>query len=78
MQDEIFYKGYLITALPQRLVDSNKWTTYVGIMKDYRSHVTEKGFSAANQWDTEEEAIENSINYGKQIVDGMHPDMQLP
>jgi hypothetical protein len=78
MQTELLYKGYLIQALPQKLAESEKWTTNIHIMKDYGSHVTDKSFSAANQWDSEKEAIECCIDFGMKIVDGKFPNMELP
>ena len=78
MQTELFYKGYLITASPQMLVESEKWTTNIHIMKDNGSHVTDRGFSASNQWNSEKEAIDYCINFGMQIIDGKYPDMKLP
>jgi hypothetical protein len=78
MQTELLYKGYLIKATPQKLAESKKWATNIYIMRDYGSHVTDKGFSATNQWDSEKEAIEHCIDFGKQIIDGKYPHMELP
>jgi hypothetical protein len=78
MQTELLYKGFIIKALPQKLTESGKWTTDIHIMKDYRSHVMDKGFSAANQWDSEKEAIDHCFDFGMKIVDGKYPSMELP
>jgi len=47
-------------------------------MKDYGSHVTDRGFSAANHWNSEKEAIDHCFDSGMQIVDGKCPGMELP
>jgi len=78
MQTELLYRGYLITASPQKLAESEKWTTNIHIMKDYGSHVTDRGYSSANQWDSEKEAIDHCIDFGKQIIDSKYPNMELP
>jgi hypothetical protein len=77
MQTELLYKGYLIKAASQKLVESGKWTTSIHIMKDYGSHITDKPFSASNQWISEKEAIDHCFDFGMQIVDGKYPDMKL-
>lgn len=76
MQDEIFYKGYLIKTVPLLLVDTNKWTTNVQITKGQRSYVYES-YSASNTWDTRNEAVNGSINMGIDIIEGKIPDFQL-
>jgi len=50
MKRRLLYKEYLISASPQKLAASDKWTTNIHIWRDYGSFVDEKSFSAANQW----------------------------
>jgi len=63
------YTGYLIRPAPLPLA-TGEWNLEVHISKDRGSDVTERKFSAANTYKTEEEAIKHCINFGKQIIDG--------
>jgi hypothetical protein len=74
---EIFYKGYLITVTPDQLADNHKWTTHVVISRDRGHSVTMKPFHASNIFDTKEQAIEHSLNFGIQIVDGQYKNCSL-
>jgi len=72
VQNEILYKGYLIKAVPSQVADTEKWAINVQITKDNRSHVYES-YIASNTWDTRDEAIKGSINFGIQIIDRKFP-----
>ena len=67
---EFQYKGYVITAIPDQLAESGRWTVKVSIEKHSPSGVMQRPYSAANTFPTEEEAIKHSLNLGKQIIDG--------
>lgn len=71
--NKVQYKSYEIHATPQRLVDSGRWNMHLTITKFSGPSVTEKMFSAANTFKTEQEAIEHCISFGKQIIDGKSP-----
>jgi hypothetical protein len=64
----IFYKGYLIHT-SSRFVQG-KWIVELCISKHAGDQVTEKKFYTDKTLDSEEEAIEYSINFGKRIIDG--------
>jgi len=63
------YKGFVIEAAPDRLIDG-RWSTKVIIWKLRGDSITQKPFSANNIWNSEIDAINHSFNFGKQIVDG--------
>jgi hypothetical protein len=58
--------------------ESEKWMTELCIAKSYDLNIPAKEFSSANQWASEQEAVDNGVIFGKQIVDGKHPDLELP
>jgi hypothetical protein len=72
------YKGYFITASSNKLEESKKWMTGLCSAESYDSKIPGKEFPSVNQWNSEQEAIDNGIILGKQIVDGKHPEMKLP
>ncbi len=71
--NKVQYKGYEIHATPQQLRDSGNWNIHLTITKFRGPGVTEKMFTAANTFKTQQEAIEHCINFGKQIIDGNSP-----
>lgn len=70
--EEISYKGYLIHPAPYQLRDTGKWTIKLYISRRISRDIKEKAFSAANTFDTKEEAIQHCINLGRQIINGEH------
>jgi hypothetical protein len=78
MQKFLSYKGYLIKASSKKIAESEKWVSELCIGKSFESQVPAREFSSANQWDSEQEAIDNCVMFGKQIVDGEHPELELP
>jgi hypothetical protein len=67
---ELPYKGYIIEALPEQLLENKKWTININIWKHRGGNISQKPFSAPNTFVTKEEAIESCFNFGKQIIDG--------
>jgi hypothetical protein len=67
---EIQLKGYIIIAHPQQLLKNGQWTVNISIEKRRAGSVTNRQFSAANNYPTKEEATEHCLNFGKQIIDG--------
>lgn len=64
------YKGYVIRPTPSRLADTGEWTVELYIAKDNGSEIKERQFSAGNKFKTQGEAVQQCINFGKQIIDG--------
>jgi hypothetical protein len=64
------YEGYVIRATPYQLKKDNKWKIEVYIEKHPANEVKGRPFTAENTFDTEEEAIKQSLIYGKKIIDG--------
>ena len=66
----VTYKGYVIEAHPHQLADDSRWTLNVTLSRHDGEQLIEQSFSAANLFDTEEEAMQHCINFGRQIIDG--------
>lgn len=64
------YKGYVIEAVPYQLSESREWTINIYIRRDTGDQISFKNFSAANTFETKEEAIQHCINFGYRIIDG--------
>jgi hypothetical protein len=64
------YKGYIIEARPQQLVDDGRWTMDVNIERHDGERVNLRGYSADNSFETRDDAIRHCINFGRQIIDG--------
>ena len=67
--NSVQYENFELTARPIPLA-SGKWTTEVRI----RRNAVVKPFTASNEFDTEDEAILRSLNFGRQIIDGKIPE----
>jgi hypothetical protein len=68
--ETILYDQFEITARPIPLA-SGKWTTDVRI----RRNAVVKLFTAANEFDSEDEAIIHSLSFGRQIIDEKFPSL---
>jgi hypothetical protein len=66
--ETVQYAQFELTARPIPLA-SGKWTTEVRI----RRNAVVKLFSAANEFESEDEAIIHSLSFGRQIIDGEIP-----
>lgn len=64
------YQGYVIEAAPYQLADSGRFDVNIHIWKDHGDHIGEKTFSAGNTFETEEEAIQACIEFGRRIIGG--------
>lgn len=66
------HNGFEITARSQWDADSGKWSVEVVIMRetDGMSTAMSKQFKASEDRNTEDEAVEASLGFGKRIVDG--------
>nr|MBC8551635.1 hypothetical protein [Candidatus Brocadiales bacterium] len=54
-----------------------EWMTSVHINKLSSDGYKTKAFYCKEAFDTKEEADDHSMNLGKQIVDGTHPDHKI-
>ena len=64
----VSYMGYLIHVTSRQV--RGEWIMELCISKHTGDKVTEKKFYTNNTFKTEEEAIQNSINFARQIIDG--------
>lgn len=66
----IQYKGYDIQAAPRKLADGGRWEINIAILKHAESETKIRNFYSADAYDTEEEAVRNCFQFGRQIIDG--------
>ena len=73
------YKNYELKSASIQLAETKKWTLSITIsnLKAKQSDVTFQTFNAKNTFDTKEEADVHSYNFGKEIIDGKHPNAKL-
>lgn len=70
------YKNLVIRADPIRA--PIRWSIAVVIERRDADEVTTVRHEAAETRPTKDEAIASSLEFGRQIVDGQHPDLSLP
>jgi hypothetical protein len=75
----ISYEGFEIIPMPQRLVDTNRWSHNVLIRRNPTANggIADRPFSSATTFETEEEAVKHAVIYAKQIIDGVHPELTV-
>ena len=76
--DKATYEGYVIHARPQQLARDGRWSTNLQIWRDDGRALTLVPYSAANTYDSKEEATWHSLNFGRQIIDGEVPGCSAP
>lgn len=64
------YQGYVIDARPHQLADDGRWTINIEIERHHGDGIESTAYSAANTFETKEEAIGHGLNFGRQIIDG--------
>jgi hypothetical protein len=67
---ELPYKDLIIEALPWQSAESRKWVINIRIWKYSGSNIASRHFSASDAFATQDEAIAQCFNFGKQIIDG--------
>ncbi len=73
----IRYKDYDLDSSPAKSYDKEEWMTSIHISKLSSDGYKSKPFYCKEAFETKEEADDHSINLGKQIIDGKHPDLKL-
>lgn len=71
---EITYKGFVVRSTPMKLAVSKEWQIRVFITNLLGGSLHGKTFTAKNTYKTKEEADNNSIKFGKEIIDGICQD----
>ena len=76
---DVEYSGFTIRPAPMKLAESGKWTLEIYISRDTGAEIRERpfSFSAANTFDTEDEAILLCINLGMRIIDGKEENFSV-
>ena len=64
------YQGFVIDARPHQLVDDGRWSLAISIERHHGDGDTVLSYSAADTFETKEEAIDYCLNFGRQIIDG--------
>ncbi len=78
MEKSRSYKGYVLRAEPVE-IDPIRWAPAVVIERRVGGEDVKRGpYEAEGTRLTEDEAIASSLAFGRQIVDGRHPDLSLP
>jgi len=67
--NEITYKGFTILARPAESHDGT-WSTDISIVAHGEKGHKGRDFAPLKTFPTEEEAIEYSLQYGRDIIDG--------
>ncbi len=78
MEKSQSYKDYVIQADAIKLYAPIRWSIAVWIERHDAGEVTTVRHQAEETRLTEDEAIASSLAFGRQIVDGRHPDLSLP
>lgn len=73
----VTYKTFEIKPTPMQLIETKEWSTSVMIIKHKDDSIVTRPFSAGNTFKIEPEAIEHSINFGKQIINGKYQDLSV-
>jgi len=76
--DKVLYKGYEIIPAPNQSRDSGECTINLYIVIDKGNERTERKFFHHDTYKTREEAINQCINFGKQIIDGKVENYTVP
>ena len=72
------YKDWVIRADPIKLDAPIRWSIAVVIERHDAGEVKTVRHDAAETRSTKDEAIASTLEFGRQIVDGRHPDLSLP
>jgi len=72
------YKDWVIRADPIRLYVPIRWSIAVVIERHHAGEVKTVRHHAAETRPTKDEATASSLEFGRQIVDGQHPELSLP
>ena len=72
-----FYKSFEIEPEPLRDPNTQQWSISVIIYKHKGHSVINRQFTGKNTFKTEKEAIDHSIDFGKQIIDGKYHDFSV-
>ena len=75
----INYEGFEISSASLQLADSSDWTLRVSIVKhrDSQDVTNQQFFDTANTYPTKEEAEQHSIEFGKKIINGEVPNLNV-
>ncbi len=77
MSDRLEYNGFVICAAPHNLAASGRWTVNITIERHRGDRVLDKHFSAADAFDTRNEAVHHCFQFGKRIIDGEEPGLTV-
>lgn len=75
----IHYKNYQLNAVSERLSDTKKWRPCISIInpKGANGVLHAQRFYTKDIFSTQEEADICAYKFGKEIINGTHPDAKL-
>ncbi|MDY0331779.1 MAG: HlyU family transcriptional regulator [Thiomonas sp.] len=75
----INHEGYEISPATQQLADTGEWTLRVSIVKhrDSQGVTNQQFFDGSNSFATKEEAEQHCIEFGKRIINGEQPGLNV-
>jgi hypothetical protein len=69
----ISYKGFQIEARAYQLHETKQWTVDIEIRRKGRT----RSFSSPDRYATEQEAVAQSFEFGRRIIDGKVPECSV-
>jgi hypothetical protein len=72
------YKGYVIDARPHQLAADGRWSRDIYIERHDSEGVKVNHYMGAVTFETKDEAIQQCIGFGVQIIDGTYPGCIAP
>tara|TARA_B100001964_G_C14050781_1_gene516929 strand:- start:49 stop:339 length:291 start_codon:yes stop_codon:yes gene_type:complete len=70
--DYVPEEGYGIKPAPDYLQDLERWSLNLYIIRDEGQDRLEENFSAADTYETKEEAVKHCYNLGRKIIDAKY------
>ena len=73
----IEYKGYIIRASPYMLLDPKGWSLNIHVEKHSDDGIVSRNFYASNIFNSKDDAVKNCLFFGKKIIDGRYPNLNV-
>lgn len=73
----VTYKGFIIRPAPRPLAGVGRWSLNLHISWSTKYGAYTRHFFTADKYATEEEALTNSITYGRLVIDGKIPGVSV-
>jgi hypothetical protein len=77
MSKTVIYKTYTIRSIPLQLLAPGQWKIEIYVAWERAGIVSDRPFSLAHTYQTEEEADLHGITFGQRIIDGKVPGLSV-